>query len=276
MSKKYDNNLNEIKDNVPIKTFSITSSGANIENLGQPVNIDTYEEENKQLKQQLAEKEGRIKYLEMKWAITKDCLKRKTEAYELQFNKGQQLKQQLAENAQHTEQILKENAQLKQTVNTLQQNSISGSVDDVNLIHELENQLAECKEKLEESFCQEDIEGLIKDRDITIKSLKEQLTGYQQELETYKKKPINVYQMEIRNLQVDKAELKLEIEEKDEEIEKLKLMIKTLPNHDTEMEQLIRHQICEEIKIKGYYCHNGEEKYYKITPEMLWEIEKGE
>lgn len=63
MSKKYDNNLNEIKDNVPIKTFSITSGGINIKNLGQPVNIDTYEEENKQLKQQLLEKDTEISML---------------------------------------------------------------------------------------------------------------------------------------------------------------------------------------------------------------------
>lgn len=75
-----------------------------------------------------------------------------------------------------------------------------------------------------------------------------------------------------------------ELAEKDKEIEKLQ----DFHNWEKEMlgcgfcqllkdkETETRHQVCEEIKIKGYYCRNGEEEYYKITPSMLWEIEKGE
>ena len=68
-----------------------------------------------------------------------------------------------------------------------------------------------------------------------------------------------------------------------EEIETLRFTIDEMSNANKNIhkafevsEKATRHQICEEIKIKGYYCHNGEEKYYKITPSMLWEIEKGE
>lgn len=39
---------------------------------------------------------------------------------------------------------------LKQIINTIQQNTISASVDDVNLIHELENQLAEKDQQIAE------------------------------------------------------------------------------------------------------------------------------
>lgn len=61
-------------------------------------------------------------------------------------NKGKQiseLQQQLAGKD-------KEIAELKQTINTIQQNTISASVDDVNLIHELENQLAEKDQQIAE------------------------------------------------------------------------------------------------------------------------------
>ena len=54
----------------------------------------------------------------------------------------------------------------------------------------------------------------------------QEITTYKEVLETYKKKPVNIYQVEIRNLQVDKAELKLELEEKDKEIEDLKDKLK--------------------------------------------------
>ena len=94
MSKKYDKNLNEIKDNVPIKTFSITSGGINIKNLGQPVNIDTYEEENKQLKQQLADTEAQNK--------------RVLEKLELLVKDNQDLQQQLAEKDKAIENLRKE------------------------------------------------------------------------------------------------------------------------------------------------------------------------
>lgn len=45
-------------------------------------------------------------------------------------------------------------------------------------------------------------------------------------------------------------ELQQQLAEKDKEIEKLNLMIKTLPNHDTEIEQQIRKQVCDEIREK--------------------------
>lgn len=51
--------------------------------------------------------------------------------------------------------------------------------------------------------------------------------------------------LEQRNKQLEE-----QLEEKDKEIEKLAIMIKTLPNHDTEIEQLIRKQVCSEIREK--------------------------
>ena len=52
-----------------------------------------------------------------------------------------------------------------------------------------------------------------------------EIEKYNGVLETYKKKPINIYQVEIRNLQVDKAELKLEIEKLKTELNNLRLEI---------------------------------------------------
>ena len=50
----------------------------------------------------------------------------------------------------------------------------------------------------------------------------------------------------LENEQIKKLEQQLK--EKDKKIEKLDIMIKTLPNHDAEIEQLIRKQVCGEIK----------------------------
>lgn len=80
----------------------------------------------------------------------------------------------------------------------------------------------------------------------------------------------------IYHLKEDYDKLKQQLAEKDKEIEAWK---EAYYEKMTEARQQLkdqRHQVCEEIKIKGYYCRNGEEKYYKITPSMLWEIEKGE
>lgn len=85
---------------------------------------------------------------------------------------------------------------------------------------------------------------------------------------------LNVDNEEVSKCWRDKKldELYHQLAEKDLENKKFKYMILELQAKEQDQ----RHQICEEIKIKGYYCHNGEEKYYKITPSMLWEIEKGE
>ena len=79
-------------------------------------------------------------------------------------------------------------------------------------------------------------------------------------------------------LEKELADMEAKLAEKDKEIEKLNLMIKTLSNHDLEMEKEIRHQVCNEIREKAEVFGTGVTGIlgYMITIPLLNQIEKGE
>ena len=91
--------------------------------------------------------------------------------------------------------------------------------------------------------------------------LKKEIAEYKEVLETYKKKPVNIYQVEIRNLQVDKAELKLEIEKLKDKLKRTEKAIDELlfekrnfggliEKVSEQAQKNLRHEICEDIMNK--------------------------
>ena len=173
-------------------------------------------------------------------------------------------------NAQYTEHILKENAQLKQKIEELEQQLEKKSSYLESVVEADKVNYANYKEQLSE-----------KDKEIE---------EYKQVLETYKKKPVNVYQMEIRNLQVDKAELKLELEEKIKIIYELnqvcqqyKMASPTLEDFEN-VQKAIRKQVCDEIKQafnkEDFWLYGDNHKIISIHEdefnEILDQIEQGE
>lgn len=64
----------------------------------------------------------------------------------------------------------------------------------------------------------------------------------------YTQGDIDKWMRTCENLQEHIKEQEEELAEKNKEIEKLNLMIKTLPNHDTEIEQEVRKQVCDELR----------------------------
>jgi len=90
----------------------------------------------------------------------------------------------------------------------------------------------------------------------------------------------------VVEITIVEGDLEQELTEKDKEIEKLNLMIKTLPNHDAELEQTIRKQVCDEFKkaiFEESYIKTEEEAKYIVDDidvgtilEIIDKIEKGE
>lgn len=155
----------------------------------------------------------------------------------------------------------------------------------------------EC-EVVEITIAEGDLEQQLADKDKEIRQLtsiekdnKEYIRKLENTLDTYAKRTPIMSQVKIRNLQVDVEELKVQLEEKDQEIKELRSCRDRLAytidtyifgTHNTEQckkefEHQIREQVCEEIKerLKTDFEYDCEYTYEKLI-EILDQIEKVE
>lgn len=120
------------------------------------------------------------------------------------------------------------------------------------LVRLCSNQLQQENEELKKELADWKDETMIVEYEKQLAEKDKEITSYKEVLETYKKKPVNIYQVEIRNLQVDKAELKLEIEKLKDKLKRTEKamheeVMEHLEYYNADQKQL-RHEICEEIR----------------------------
>lgn len=147
-------------------------------------------------------------------------------------------------------------------------------------LEQLKQQLAEKDKEIErlndrlDKYISGRLKSMLNEKDKEIET-------YKEVLETYKKKPVNIYQVEIRNLQVDKAELKLEIEKLQDKLKRTEKALheevkEHLEYYNADQKQL-RNEICNEIRerIENDFEYDCEYTYEKLI-EVIDQVEKGE
>ena len=95
----------------------------------------------------------------------------------------------------------------------------------------------------------------------------------------YGKEYVDKLKEKNKKLTEANKQLKQQLKEKDKQLEQLDTMIKTLPNHDTEIELQIRKQVCNKIRDYDRITNKQKTSYTEYVIglcEILNQIEQGE